>query len=72
MFTKEMFGERLKELRKNNGEKQDDLAEVLGVRKSHVCEMEHGNRTTTLEKLALLCEHYNVSADYLLGLKDQP
>jgi len=32
--------------------------------------LENGKVSTTLEKLALICEHYKVSADYLLGLDD--
>ena len=35
-------------------------------------EIENGRKTTTKEKLALICRHYNVSADYLLGLTDEP
>ena len=72
MFSKEIFGQRLRELRKKKRETQDDLALVLGVGKSHVSEMERGNRTTTAEKIALICAHYRVSADYLLGLSDDP
>ena len=72
MFSKEIFGQRLKEVRKKNRETQDDLALVLDVGKSHVSEMERGNRTTTAEKIALICAHYRVSADYLLGLRDDP
>ena len=72
MFSKEIFGQRLKEVRKKNRETQDDLALVLDVGKSHVSEMERGNRTTTAEKIALICAHYRVSADYLLGLSDDP
>lgn len=72
MFTREKFGARLRELRQKNGEKQDELAELLEVSKSQISEMENGNKTTTLEKFALICEHYKVSADYLLGLKEQP
>lgn len=72
MFSKEIFGQRLRELRKKRKETQDDLALVLDVGKSHISEMERGNRTTTAEKIALICEHYQVSADYLLGLSDNP
>lgn len=71
MFSKEKFGERLRELRQGRGEKQDELAAIIGVQKSQISEMEHGNRTTTLEKFALICEHYQVSADYLLGFRDE-
>ena len=70
MFTKEIFGQRLRAIRRAKKETQDDLADILNVGKSHISEMERGNRTTTAEKIALICEHYRVSADYLLGLSD--
>ena len=72
MFEEKCFGLRIKELRRKNKETQDDLAKLLDVGKSHISEMERGNRTTTAEKIALICEHYKVSADYLLGLSDDP
>ncbi len=72
MFTKEEFGKRLLEVRKQNHETQPDLAKVIGTVKSHISEMENGKMTTTIEKFALICEHYKVSADYLLGLSDDP
>ena len=72
MFSKEIFGQRLKAIRKEKKETQDDLALILDVGKSHISEMERGNRTTTAEKIALICKHYHVSADYLLGLSDDP
>lgn len=72
MFTKEKFGRRLLELRKQHHETQTDLAKILDTGKSHISEMENGKNTTTIEKLALICEHYKVSADYLLGLTDDP
>ncbi|WP_365933570.1 hypothetical protein [uncultured Intestinimonas sp.] len=34
-------------------------------------EMEKGIKTTTLERFCAICEHYNVSADYLLGRKEE-
>ena len=40
--------------------------------KSQISELERGSASTTLEKLSLICQHYNVSADYLLGLTDEP
>lgn len=71
MFSRELFGARLFELRKAHNETQADLAKVIGIAKSHISEMEKGKQTTTIEKFALICEHYKVSADYLLGLKDE-
>lgn len=72
MFTKEEFGARLREVRYARGESQKDAAGVLEGTSTLISDMEKGRRTTTLEKLYLLCEHYNVSADYLLGLTDEP
>lgn len=71
MFSKEKFAQRIRLLRKERDEKQEDLAEVIGVGKAQISEIERAKRTTTVEKLAAICEHYNVSADYLLGLTDE-
>ena len=72
MYSNEIFGERLRALRKQRGEKQQELAEFLGVKPNQIGEMENGRKASTFAKLAQLCEHYNVSADYLLGLTDEP
>ena len=71
MFSRKVFSERLHLLRKERNELQKDLADLLEVSQSQVTEMERGHRGTSLERLTLLCEHYNVSADYLLGLTDE-
>ena len=72
MFNKEVFAFRLRKLRKGRRESQNDLAELLEVSQNQVSEMENAKKTTTFEKLVKICEHYNVSADYLLGLTDDP
>ena len=72
MATKELFSQRMRKLREQSGQPQKVLAEVLGVSINQISEMEKGSRMTTLEKLPAICRHYNVSADYLLGLIDEP
>lgn len=72
MFSKESFGQRISQLRKEHNETQPTLAELLGVGKSQISEIENGNHTTSAERIVLICEHYHVSADYLLGLTDNP
>lgn len=72
MFDHNLFGMRLLEIRTARGEKQPDLAEALDVSVTQISEMENGKKGTTLPKLALICQHYKVSADYLLGLTDDP
>ena len=64
MYHKDIFCMRVKKLRKNAKEQQKDLAEASDI--------ENGRRTTSFENLASICTHYNVSADYLLGLIDEP
>lgn len=70
MSTKEIFAQRMRELRKETKEPQRVLADLLGVSINQISEMEKGTRMTTLEKLPIICRHYHVSADYLLGLTD--
>lgn len=70
MFSTELFGLRLQEIRKQHKETQKDLGVILGTRQTNVSDMESGNRATTAENIAKICRHYHVSADYLLGLSD--
>lgn len=72
MFTKEQFGQRILQIRKEHHETQSDLAELIDTKKSHISEVENGKATVSVEKVAKICEHYKVSADYLLGLTDDP
>ena len=68
----EIFAVRLREVREEAGESREALGATIGVGVSQISEMENNRKGTTLEKLALICRHYNVSADYLLGLSDTP
>ena len=59
---------RLKELREDADMTQDHLAELLSVSRKQVARWEHGASEMGIYKLKKLCEIYNVSADYILGL----
>ena len=72
MKTKEVFGERLRELRQNKSVSQMQLAVALGLTQNGIGMMERGHRGTTIEKLVLLAEYFHVSTDYLLGITDDP
>ena len=56
----------------NMNEQQKDLAEAIGTTQAAISDIENGRRATSFDKLAAICMHYNVSADYLLGLIDDP
>lgn len=72
MFSNELFGQRIKEIRRQVSGNQTELGRIIGTGKSHVSEIEKGLACTTAEGLAVRCEHYQVSSDYLLGLSDDP
>ena len=72
MFSKKLFGQRIRDVRKLNKENQQNLADVLDMLQNNVSEIESGKKATTAEKIAKICRHYRVSADYLLGLSDDP
>ena len=72
MFSKKLFAQRLQEVRKLHHETQRELGVVIGTKANNVSEIEGGKKTTTAENIARICRHYHVSADYLLGLSDDP
>ena len=72
MLHKDIFCMRVKKLRKSRNEQQKDLAEAIGTTQAAISDIENGRRATSFDKLAAFCLHYYVSADYLLGLIDDP
>ncbi|MCM1380593.1 MAG: helix-turn-helix domain-containing protein [Muribaculaceae bacterium] len=69
-ITKDVFGERLTEIRKEHCETQQELADSIGITQQSLCRYEQGERTANIEFIKKVAEHFNVSADYLLGLSD--
>lgn len=65
-----MFGDRLKELRKKNNIKQEDLAEKIKVTQNTVSNWECNTAKPDVDTIILLSKIFNVSTDYLLGLED--
>ena len=51
---------------------QKELGEVVGLTAKSISTIESGLRSTTIEKLILLAKFFDVSTDYLLGLRDEP
>ena len=63
------FGSRLKELRKQNGLTQQQLADRIGVTKSVISFYELRERSPSPEVLVKLSYVFHVSTDYLLGIE---
>jgi Predicted transcriptional regulators len=64
------FAARLKELRKRDGLTQSNMAEFLHVTERHYRLYEAGKVDPPTSKLIRLRNHFNVTADYLLGISD--
>ncbi len=62
-----MNGERLRKLRKSKGLTQEQLGNILGVKKASISSYEKEERTPTIEHLISMIQFFNVSSDYLLG-----
>ena len=63
----EKFHEKLKMLRKNKGLKQQEIAELLGVKRNTYSDWENGKREPNFENLSMLACIFGVSIDYLLS-----
>lgn len=72
MFDRTLFAARLKELIRQRQMTYANLAQILGVSTAQVSDMANGKAGTSIERLYLLCEVFNVTADYLLCLTDEP
>ena len=68
--TKE-FIRRFRALRRERGESQRQIAQVLGTSQTMYARYERGVTQMPLRHLVALSDHYGISADYLLGLTDQ-
>lgn len=67
---KETLGMRLKALRQEKGLSQVELARLIGVGKSIVSLYEKDVSEPTSSKIIAICKYFDVTSDYLLGLKE--
>ncbi len=63
----EVFGKRLKELRKANGYTIEQFADMVGISKSTLGYYENDKRMPDIEILSRIADTLNVNADYLIG-----
>ena len=67
-----MIGERLKELREDSGLTQKELSEKLFINYRTYSSYERNEVEPGDDFTVRIAEHYNVSADYLLGISKNP
>ena len=62
--------QKLVEIREDLNIKQKDIASILGITQQTYSLWENGNKIIPLKHLNSLCNYYNVSMDYALGLSN--
>lgn len=65
------FKLRLRELRKECGETQQQVADGLGIPSRHYQKFEYGSILPSLENFIALADHFGVSLDYLAGRTEE-
>ena len=61
----------IRDLREDHDKTQAEIAEILGTSQTMYARYERGANELPIHHLLTLCKYYNVSADYILGLKKQ-
>lgn len=67
---KEEFGLRIKNIRENMKMTKEEFAKLIGISGQYLGLVEHGKNYLSIEKLKVLCDLTNLSADYILFGKD--
>ena len=63
---KQVFAQRLMEIRTDNMLSQRDMAQILHVSQVAVCRWEQGVNSPNIEALYRICKAFDVTADYML------
>jgi len=66
-----MYGNRLRELRLEQGFTMEQVGQKIGIKKSSYAAYESKYRQPPLEKLKSFSKLYGVSVDYILGLTNE-
>lgn len=60
------FGRRVREVRKGKGISQERLAEIAGVDRSYMGNIERGEKNITLKKSSEVCDALGIDIKYLI------
>lgn len=63
---------RLRALREDRDLTQTEIGKLLNKSQQGYSHIEEGRAELKIDDLAKLCRFYQVSADYIIGLKDTP
>lgn len=60
--------QRLRDLREDANLKQENIAQILGIKQQQYSEYERGKREMSIKNYIKIAKYYNVSLDYVAGL----
>ena len=66
------YRERLRDLREEHNITQAEIGNLLSKSQQGYNHIEAGRAELKIEDLVKLCQYYDVSADYIIGLIDYP
>lgn len=66
------YAKRIRDIREDRDITQQAIARVLKTTQSQYGKIELGKRKISAEEIITLCKLYDLSADYILGLTDEP
>ena len=66
------FYQRLRDLREDKDMTQQDVANILGTAREQYNKYELGKQEIPFHHVIALAKLYNVSIDYIAGIKDTP
>lgn len=66
------YRERIKSIREDHDLTQAQIGKLLNKSQQGYNHIETGRAELKIDDLLLLCSFYNVSADYIIGLIDEP
>ncbi len=67
---KNIYPDKIKALRIQNNLSKKQVADILEISERTYAKYENGESKLPIKRLIKLCLFYNISADYILGLKD--
>ena len=67
----DIITKRLRDTREDRDLKQKNIADILEMTYQQYQLYESGKRKLPIDKLKILCEYYNISADYFLGFTNK-
>ena len=65
------YRKRLRDIREDQDLTQAELGKLLNKSQQGYNHIEAGRAELKIEDLVKLCKHYNLSADYIIGLTDK-